>query len=174
MGSDKAFLEIGGQSLLARSIGLLSAVCHEVMIVGDRKKFSNYGKVIEDNFPGCGPLAGIHAALLHSSADLNLVIAVDMPFLSVRLLDFLLSSAEKSGAMVTVPRTRRGFEPLCAVYSRAFAVPAEQALRAGKYKIDALFRGLPMRVIEEDELRSAGFSADLFRNLNTPNDLRNL
>jgi molybdopterin-guanine dinucleotide biosynthesis protein A len=47
---------------------------------------------------------------------------------------------------------------------------AEQALRAGKYKVDAAFSGVSVRVIEENELAAAGFSEQNFFNVNTPQD----
>ena len=69
-----------------------------------------------------------------------------------------------------MPRTRGGFQPLCAIYRRDFSLAAEQALRAGKYKVDAAFSGVAVRVIEEDELTAAGFSERSFFNVNTPQD----
>jgi molybdopterin-guanine dinucleotide biosynthesis protein A len=48
---------------------------------------------------------------------------------------------------------------------------AEESLRDGKNKIDPLFAGVGTCLIEEDELVRAGFSAEMFRNLNTPEDL---
>jgi molybdopterin-guanine dinucleotide biosynthesis protein A len=172
MGVDKAFLDFGGRTLLDRAIEVLSEVCDEVAIVGDAAKFTSRGTVVPDLYPGCGPLAGIHAALRHSSADLNLVMAVDMPFVSAELLGFLFEKASETGALVVVPRTARGFQPLCAVYRRAFATPAESALNAGKYKIDPLFAGVAVRIVEEAELASAGFQESTFFNVNTPDDLR--
>jgi molybdopterin-guanine dinucleotide biosynthesis protein A len=71
---------------------------------------------------------------------------------------------------VTVPRTSHGLQPLCAVYRRDFFAVAEQQLRAGKYKIDAAFANLSMRLIEADELQAAGFPEQCFFNLNTPED----
>jgi molybdopterin-guanine dinucleotide biosynthesis protein A len=171
MGADKAFLTVGGCTLLERAIRVLRPVC-DVAIVGDPAKFSAYGTVIADLYPGCGPLAGIHAALMHSSAELNLVLAVDMPLVSSDLLAFLFAAAERTGALVTIPHSARGFQPLCAVYRRPFATAAEQALKAGKNKIDALFAAIPVRVIEGEELASAGFSEQVFVNLNTPEDLQ--
>jgi molybdopterin-guanine dinucleotide biosynthesis protein A len=47
---------------------------------------------------------------------------------------------------------------------------AEQALRAGKYKIDATFSGVSVRVIKEGELAAAGFAERSFFNVNTPQD----
>ncbi len=172
MGADKAFLDFSGHPLLERAIAAMRETSPNFAIVGDRTKFASYGTVIVDLYPGCGPLAGIHAALLRSSADLNLILAVDMPFVSQTLLAMPLAVAEGTQAVVTVPRTARGFQPLCAVYRRSFAVAAEEALRAGKYKIDGLFARLHVRVIEEAELATAGFFERSFFNVNTPEDLR--
>ena len=171
MGADKAFLNFGGRTLLGRALGVAREVCPNVAIVGDVARFATYGTVVPDLYPGCGPLAGIHAALAHSSAELNLVLAVDMPFVSSGLLAFLFAVAEGADSIVTVPRTGRGFQPLCAVYRCLFAGHAETALRAGKYKIDALFGDVNVRVIGEDELLAAGFSEQSFANVNTPEDL---
>jgi molybdopterin-guanine dinucleotide biosynthesis protein A len=177
MNTDKAFLDFGGQSLLDRALAVMSEVCDRVRIVGDPAKFtkygsSKYGSVVADIFSGCGPLAGIHAALVHSPAELNLMLAVDMPFVSTELLAFLFAAAENNDAIITVPRSSKGLEPLCAVYRRDFSIAAEQALRAGKYKIDAAFSSVSIRVIEEGELAAAGFSEQSFFNLNTPQDRR--
>ncbi len=168
--TDKAFLDFRGQTLLERALTVMGEVCDRVTIVGDPAKFSKYGTVVADIFAGCGPLAGIHTALTHSTAELNLILAVDMPFVSRELLAFLFAAAEKSGAVITVPRTSKGFQPLCAIYRRDFSTAAEQALRAGKYKIDAAFSGATIQVIEEAELAAAGFTEQMFFNLNTPQD----
>src|SRR6267378_7239899 len=168
--NDKAFLDFAGQTLLDRALAVMGTVCDRVAIVGDPAKFRNYESVVVDIFPGCGPLAGIHAALLHSSAELNLMLAVDMPFVSRELLAFLFAAAEGNDAIVTVPRTTHGLQSLCSVYRRDFATVAEQALQAGKYKIDAAFSSVSVRVIEESELAAGGFSEQNFFNVNTPQD----
>lgn len=172
MGTDKAFVLLDGRTLLVRALDLARSLTADVGIVGDAVKFASFGPVVEDVFPGCGPLGGIHAALRSSQTDLNLILAVDIPFLTPALLQYMFARAQDSErAMVTVPRTARGWQPLCAVYRRDFALIAEKALRARRYKIDALFDEAGVQVISELELQSAGFSSDLFSNLNTPDDL---
>ena len=171
MGSDKAFAMLHGATLLSRMLDLVRSVVQDVTIVGDSAKFSSFGPVVEDLFHGCGPLAGIHAALRRSPTDLNLIIAVDTPFLSTEFLQFLIEESRATSATVTIARTSDGWQPLCAVYHRAFADAAEKALRSGHYRIDALFDPATTRVIEENELRRKGFSSHLFRNLNTPEEL---
>jgi len=48
---------------------------------------------------------------------------------------------------------------------------AETALHQSANKIDPLFAKVDVRVVDEMELKSAGFSPEMFRNLNTPEDL---
>jgi len=98
------------------------------------------------------------------------VLAVDLPFVKVRFLEYLAARARAGDAIVTVPHASGGWQPLCALYRRAFAKTAEAALAQGKNKIDALFASVKTEIIEEDELTPAGFPPAMFRNLNTPED----
>jgi molybdopterin-guanine dinucleotide biosynthesis protein A len=171
MGSDKAFLRLGDETLLSQALKLAGNVAEAVWIVGDAKKLAAFGRVVEDVYRDRGPLGGIHAALSGSTTEVNVMLAVDLPFVTQKLLQYLLSRALESGAMVTVPRTGSGFQPLGAVYRRGFAEVAEQSLLEGKNKIDSLFARVETCVIEESELVRAGFSEQMFRNLNTPEEL---
>jgi len=173
MGVDKAFIDYGGRTLLARALDLARSVTPDVRIVGSQEKFAAFAPVVEDIFCDCGPLAGIHAALRASPAELNIMLAVDMPFLSWALLQYLISQARNAlEAAVIVPRSAERRQPLCAVYRSEFADKAEHALRAGQNRIDRLFDEVRTRVIEPEELAGAGFSPAIFRNLNTPEDLK--
>jgi molybdopterin-guanine dinucleotide biosynthesis protein A len=171
MGTDKAFIEFNGRTLLARALELARSITPEVRIVGDPAKFAPFAPVVEDVFRGCGPLGGIHAALRASQTELNFILAVDVPFVSAALLQYLTKRARGSAAVVTVAQTGGGWQPLCAVYRGDFADAAEQSLLAGRYKIDALFKPTRTQLITEVELESVGFSQQMFRNLNTPEEL---
>jgi molybdenum cofactor guanylyltransferase len=171
MGTDKAFVLLDGRTLLARVLHLARQLTSNVHIIGDPAKFAPFAPTIEDIFPGCGPLGGIHAALRSSRTDLNVILAVDVPFVSLALLDYLISRATSSNANVTLARAAGGFQPLCAIYRRSFADAAENALLAGHCKIDTLFAPTTTQVIEEAELEASGFSPRIFRNLNTPEEL---
>jgi molybdopterin-guanine dinucleotide biosynthesis protein A len=171
MGSDKAFVQLGDETLLAKALKVARAVTEEVRIVGDAGKFSAFGRVVEDVYRDQGPMGGIHAALTTSSTDFNLILAVDLPFVEANFLRYLLSRARESSAMVTLPRAAQRLQPLCAIYRRAFTAVAEESLRNGKNKIDSLFASVQTCVIEEADLMRSGFSPAIFRNLNTPDDL---
>lgn len=174
MGTDKAFLQFRGRTMLDRALETLQAVCPAAAIVGDPAAFAAYRNIIPDVFPGCGPLGGIHAALSSTASELNVILAVDMPFVSRELLSYLVDAAESSSALVTVPRTSRGFQPTCAVYHHDFLSAAEQALRKGKYKIDALFSQVEVQLVGANELSAAGFSEKNFFNVNTPEEMKDI
>lgn len=105
MGADKAFVTLDGRTLLARALELARSLTPDVRIVGDPAKFAAFAPVVEDIFRECGPLGGIHAALRASQTELNLILAVDVPFVSAALLQYLIARARNSGnATVTVAR----------------------------------------------------------------------
>lgn len=170
MGADKAFLELDGRTLLARAIDLARSVGPEVRILGDKARFASYAEVIEDVFPDHGPLGGIHAALCSTRSPLNLLLAVDVPFLCPEFLRFLVAEAAGTSAGVTVPHVGGRYHPLCAVYHRDFRTEAEVALRADRNRIDALFTPENTRVIREEEIAALSFPLWMFDNLNTRED----
>ncbi|HLV86540.1 MAG TPA: molybdenum cofactor guanylyltransferase [Candidatus Sulfotelmatobacter sp.] len=172
MGSDKAFVMLGGRTLLSRALDLARSITQNVSVVGDAAKFAGYAPTVEDVFPNCGPLGGIHGALRSSSSELNLILAVDLPLIRPEFLGYLVTRAESApSALVTLAHTGAGWQPLCALYRRQFADLAEPALRAARFKIDALFDESRIQRITEAELQAAGFPLTIFRNLNTPGDL---
>lgn len=171
MGQDKATLTLNGLTLLQHALAALREVCGEVAILGKQELYGTLGPVYEDIFPGCGPLGGIHAALSNSKTEFNLIIAVDTPFLAPEFLSYLAEKAINSRSVVTTPEIDGYTQPLCTIYSLDFRSIAEQALRQGNYKIVPLFPKDQTLVIQESELRQFAFAADMFENLNTPEDL---
>ncbi|MGH9509063.1 MAG: molybdenum cofactor guanylyltransferase [Terriglobales bacterium] len=171
MGRDKAFLDLAGRTLLDRALETCRPLCPTVTIVGPQEKFAACGTTVEDIYPGRGPLAGIHAALSHSVTSHNLVVGVDLPFVTTGFLRYLVEQAWASGADVTVPRAGGGFHPVCAVYHRRFRDVAQAALEHGVNKIDALFSQVSRRILEEPELSRFALGARMFENLNTSEDL---
>ena len=172
MGSDKAFVVLDGETLLHRALQTLRALTHQVMIVGLKSQFSTYAPVVEDVFLERGPLGGIHAALMSTATELNLVLAVDLPFIDPAFLKYMCNRARETQALVVIPRAAGGWQPLCAVYRKGFGTLAEEALSGGRNKIDSLFTDVSVAAIEEQEITHAGFSVDMFRNINTREQLK--
>ena len=60
------------------------------------------------------------------------MLAVDLPFVESRFLTYLIASACQCAAVATVPRIAAAWQPLCAIYRREFARPAEARIAQGK------------------------------------------
>src|SRR5271157_1706147 len=139
MGTDKALLQWNGENLLQNALSKAKEVSPAPMIVGSRARYSSYGDVIEDRFPDCGPLGAIHAALCATQTDLNLVLSVDMPLVTVDLLRWLVQAADEGPELAVVPESGGRLQPLCAVYRRGARPAIETQLEAGRFKVDGIF-----------------------------------
>ncbi len=171
MGQDKAALTLNGRTLLEHALAAVRQVCRDVAILGRYERYGALAPTYEDVYPGCGPLGGIHSALSHSQTQFNLVIGVDTPFLAPEFLAYLAERAVASGMVVTTPEIEDYTQPLCTVYSLDFLPIAEKAIKSGNYKIVPLFPRHQTLVIKESELRQFAFGAEMFENLNTPDDM---
>src|SRR5262245_4257942 len=104
MGRDKALLDLDGSLLACRVAEVVAAAAGQVALIGDPAKYGELGyPVYPDVFPGCGPLAGVHAALSATAADWNLVVACDMPGVEPEFLAGLLEHAERTAADCVLP-----------------------------------------------------------------------
>ncbi len=178
MGMDKALLRLpSGETMMEHAIAVGASVAREVCIVGPRERYAAYawaGRIVEDRFPGQGPLAGIHAALKESQTEWNVMMAVDMPLVTTSLLGWMIARAKECGATVTVAETGGRTQTLLGVYRREFAEVAEQALKERRNKIEPLYQQVTTRIVGEAELREAAFGVELFGNCNTMEEMNRL
>jgi molybdopterin-guanine dinucleotide biosynthesis protein A len=119
MGRDKAWLPLAGKSLLARQVELVRQLGPaEVFIAGraDTDYRALGCRVLTDRFLGAGPLAGLERALEATTTPLLLVLAVDLPNLTVPFLRRLADGC--AGEAGVVPRHAGHLEPLVAFYPK--------------------------------------------------------
>src|SRR5262245_61947659 len=83
MGRDKALLDWHGRTLLDHMSDLVARVTDDVRVVGRDP--------LPDRLQGLGPLSGIATALEASATNANLMVAVDLPFLTEKFLKYLKS-----------------------------------------------------------------------------------
>jgi molybdopterin-guanine dinucleotide biosynthesis protein A len=171
MGRDKALLPWGSTDLLGHALERLRGVAGDVRILcGSRPRYLDRGVPVEtDLVPDAGPLGGVLAGLAAAAGRSALFLAVDLPGVPTSLLAHLVARAE--GCDAVVPVTRRGPEPLCAVYGPGCLDPIRRRMTSGDLKMTAFWPDVRVRELRETELAAFGDPDDLFRNLNTPADL---
>ena len=92
MGRDKALLPYRGGVLVQSIAQAVTLAAGSAVLVGDPGIYGGFGHpAIPDILPGEGPLAGILTAIENTTAEWNLVVACDMPSLSVEFLDTLFN-----------------------------------------------------------------------------------
>ena len=189
MGRDKALLAIDGRPLVEHALELLRSLGLSPRICGSRSDLVRFAEVVPDNFPQSGPLAGIEAALAVSDSELNLFVPVDLPGLPRGFLQWMMTRAERSQAIATIPRYGGRFQPLCAVYSRRLLDGLRRSLATGDCKVivalheAAACLGEALDAFDVESVASAlppaewpshPPLADWFRNVNTPADYESL
>ena len=172
MGQDKALLPVNGRALVEIVARNVLRGLDSVTLVGSRAKYGALGMpVIEDIYPGLGPLSGIHAALTHSRKPLCMIVGCDMPFISVEFIEYLAKIAVVADADVTVAESSEyGYETLCAVYNKTALPQVEEAIAQRELKIAALYGRLKVRTLSAEECRPFNSHGVLFSNVNTAED----
>jgi molybdopterin-guanine dinucleotide biosynthesis protein A len=167
-GSDKALLEVGGRTLLQRTVAAVRAAVDEVIVLGPTERAAQVAgvTVLQDAIPGIGPLGGIYTALRARPGCSALVVAVDMPFLDAALLAYLCSLS--ATADVVLPMVEGRGQQLHAVYAATCLPHIGAQIAAGDYKIDRFFPHMRVRRVEEAELQTFDPALNAFRNVNTP------
>ena len=122
---------------------------------------------VTDVVPGVGPLGGIYTALTASPCARTLIVACDLPYLTLPLLQSL---AAPSDADLVIPRTGRGYEPLCATWSAACAGAIWRRIQNGTLKTALVVEELRVEEIGPEVLASCDPHGLLFVNVNTPHD----
>ena len=171
MGRNKALLEVDGTPIITRIYRILAGLFHDVIVVTNSPLDYDFlpCRKVPDLYPGCGSIAGLHSALVHSRSAHSFVTACDMPFLDPDLIR-LLCETQKDGYDAVTPYSEGGQEPLHALYSSACRVYFENAIRQGERKILDVLGGMKVRQVSCDELRSAGVKESSFVNVNTPEE----
>lgn len=162
MGTDKAFLTINGTALIGRVADVLKRVFDSVIVIadhGERYAFLQlpcYPDIVHD----AGPLAGIHAALVHSATSHVFIASCDTPFLNETMIREVLSRAYAHTVTIVSDGTR--VQPLFGVYPTALRTEIEQSLLSGKRSVSGWLEGTGVAVLDFSHFASQ------LQNINTP------
>jgi molybdopterin-guanine dinucleotide biosynthesis protein A len=166
-GRVKPLLPVGGRSILARQIDTLGAAgIQHIALVGrwtveDRPP----APVVADAVMGGGALGGLYTALLVATTDPVLVLAGDMPFISVALLHRLGSIDPDADAVL--PRTEDGQHPLCGVYRRRLALRVKARLDRGALGVRDALVDCVVRELGPAEISALDPDGTMLMNVNT-------
>ena len=151
-----------GRTLLTVAIELMSAVTRDVIVAGTPSVPVDI-PVVADAAPGEGPLAALETVMQTQRAHRYLVLACDMPFMTAHALRSLAAS----DATLTAYRSPDGrLQPLPLLIDGVMSDRIAALVVSGARSLHRLF--------SEPEASIRDAEADVFANINTPDDLSQL
>jgi molybdopterin-guanine dinucleotide biosynthesis protein A len=174
MGSSKALLPFGPDTMLQRLVRLLSeAVSPLVVVAAKDQQLPPLPANVLLTFDGHsdqGPLEGLRTGLSALPADIDAayVSSCDAPLLKPAFITRLVSLLEDHAA--AVPESAGWLHPLSAVYRRDVLPHVEKLLAAGKRGPTYLFDLVPTRRVQPTELSSVDSDLQSLQNVNRPED----
>ncbi|MFM1873344.1 MAG: putative molybdenum cofactor guanylyltransferase [Planctomycetota bacterium] len=179
MGRAKEHVLLGGVSMLARAVATVAIPCAPVVVVArdarqELPPLPPGTLLVADDHPGAGPLAGFATGLrrlaaLPQAPEATLLGACDMPFLQPRELAGLV--AELAASPLVMPSDDDGPQPMVGAYRIDLLPTIEALLAAGKRSLRALNEVPGARVLTAAESRQLSPRGDLWRSVNTPEQL---
>jgi molybdopterin-guanine dinucleotide biosynthesis protein A len=165
MGRPKAWLKVGDTLLLRYLVDRLAPAFSEVMVSfaePEQLKEPLPYRIVFDRKQSAGPLAGLEAGLLSAHNEVTFAVACDMPYVTQEVAQMAIAAARRSDA--AIPRIDGRPEPVCGAYRRSALPAITEALDAGRLKTADVIAELDVTWLE-------GLDPELFRSLNTPEDL---
>ena len=171
-GVEKGLIALRGRPLLAHVIDRLRPQVDELLLNANREiqRYEVFGlPVVGDVIEGCvGPLAGLHAGLVHATHDLVLSVPCDAPSLPGDLAPRLLARMESEGAELAIARSRGRIHPVFCLCRRALAADLEGYLEGGGRAVRTWVESRRHAIEDFDDEPAA------FENINTIEDVRRL
>ena len=173
LNKSKDQMKLAGRPLIDWVISTLTSLDNltkeDIIIVGSKEKYSNFKRVFKDIFPQKGPLGGIFSGLKVSTSQYNLLVGCDMPFIEVKLLQYMIENINTYD--IVIPCYGKGLiEPLCAIYSKSCLEVIERNIKAGVLSVREIFPYLKVKFIKEEEIKKFDAGLYSFFNINFKRD----
>jgi molybdenum cofactor guanylyltransferase len=175
MGSPKALLPFGNETMVERVVRLLGEAVSPIVVVaaaGQPLPPLPAASITHDARDNRGPLEGLRAGLsaLPQDVDAAYATAVDVPFL---IPAFVSRMVELLGNDDVAVMEVDGFtHPLSAVYQPRVLPDVEALLDAGRLRMADLFDVVNTRRVRAEEMAAVDPGLATLRNINTPEDYR--
>jgi len=192
MGQNKLWLTLDGQPLIERVLRRIRPISDDIIISANEpapyarsaRTLGITAQTVTDHYAGAGPLAGLHAGLLAARHDLTLLIAGDMPFISIDLVRTLAGLAQGYQAVIPMapvrhvakrryPQPERGAlveQTLHALYRRSCLPAIARRLDAGEHQMLSFYADVRTRYVAPETMQAVDPGLLSFFNVNTPDD----
>jgi molybdopterin-guanine dinucleotide biosynthesis protein A len=169
MGSDKALMDLQGESFVSLITKVMAPFVCEIVIVSDHDAHDRFGfKRIEDIIKDSGPLSGIHAGLTYSETQYNLILCCDVPLMDEAVLSFLIEGFDADYDIIQLQYLDKPI-PLIGIYNKSCAQVCERLLHSNERRV--------MKLLAASTCKTLKLTPELgvyIENINTPEQLKRI
>lgn len=177
MKTDKAFLNFGGKTFLENAVEILKPNCENVQIVLNKsqthftEKLPAETSYIFDIYENRGAPGGMHAAFTRCTTEFAVILAVDLPFVSIRAIGKLCEIARHSQHFSAFAAGQKNGElqPLCAVYQVEKCLPKLEKILSenDSASVKNFLETVNVKIIASENLSD---DQNFLANVNSPQD----
>ncbi|HWJ04133.1 MAG TPA: molybdenum cofactor guanylyltransferase [Verrucomicrobiae bacterium] len=170
MGTNKAMLELQNRPIIAGIVAELKRKFKSILIVANEPSiYAGLGvTVVPDEYPGYGPLAGIHAGLKAAPGEGIFLVPCDMPFVNAELGLEMLANLQGADGLVL---QKDGYlEPLYAIYTKRCLPIIESFLLEKRLKVIDFYQFVNIKILSTEKLCVTRPVEEILFNVNTPED----
>jgi len=177
MGTDKAQLKLGNETIISRITNLLKSIFLNVIIVTD--KLSDYlfldVPIYQDIYKQRGPLSGVHSGLIFSKTDENFIVSCDLPMISKEMISYIVEYKSNKPIKYCVAGGRHHY--LAGIYNKSIVQDIEAIFllneqlsteKVNFFSMKYLLSKLEAEIIFPENLPY--YKPEIFFNVNKPED----
>jgi len=169
---DKGLVKYKGRPMVSYALAALGAVADQTLINANRNReqYEKFGLPVvadqTDSFDG--PLAGVLSAMIHTDADVLIVMPCDSPLIKAEHLQTLLATRAENDADVAAAFDGERLHPVFLAIKTSLKTSLQDYLASGQRRIDCW--------LEQQKMVKADFSnePEIFININTLTQLSEL
>lgn len=148
MGEDKSLLPIQGKKAITHVVETLKKCSDDVIVIANDPEtydFLNL-RIHSDRYVNKGPLAGLESALHYEVANIYMVAACDMPFISCDVYYHLAEQLDEFDAVIPVFEGRE--HPLSGVYKRSVLPYIQKNIEQNQLRMNSFYNDVKVKLVD--------------------------
>lgn len=168
MKQDKGFVMLRDKRMIEHVLDKAKKLSDKIIIIANNTAYQQFGfPSYADLIKDCGPIGGIYTGLVNSTAQKNLVLSCDAPFINEKVLATLIEQTNDEDVLAAEHSGKT--EPLCAIYDLNCKTFLKKFIDEGSFKM--------MEVLQKLNTVKINFAdsepnENWFANINTPEELQ--
>ncbi|WP_262507356.1 molybdenum cofactor guanylyltransferase [Salegentibacter salegens] len=162
MGRDKGLVSLNEEPMILHVLRELEFLKIPTKIIANNSAYKKFNlPIYNDVIPEKGPMGGLLTAMENTKAEMVLLLACDMPFITASAIEKLLNNSDNE--QITASMFNQKINPLFSIYPVILKENIKKSIALGNLKMtDFILKNQHVLLPFENEI-----SGKIFKNINT-------